>query len=51
MGFVEGSDRGQRMLFPESVDDYITGDNPVRFIEAFVESQDLIKLGFTHAIP
>jgi hypothetical protein len=37
------------MLFPESVEDYVTEDNPVRFIDAFVASLDLAELGFAHA--
>ena len=28
--FVEGLDRGQGTLFPASLDDYVTEDNPVR---------------------
>ena len=39
------------MLFPESVEDYITEDNPVRFIDAFASSLDLAELGFTRAEP
>ena len=30
-----------------SLEDKIAADNPVRFIEAFVDSIDLFKLGFT----
>jgi transposase len=39
------------MLFPETLDDYITEDNPVRFNDAFVYSLDLAQLGFAHATP
>jgi transposase len=39
------------MLFPDSVEDYITADNPVRFIDAFVSGLDLGQLGFTRAQP
>ena len=28
--FIEGLDRGQSTLFPASLDDYVTEDNPVR---------------------
>jgi transposase len=49
--FIEGQDRSQTTLFPESLDDYITEDNPVRFIDAFVETLDLEGLGFLRAIP
>jgi len=39
------------LLFPESVDDYIEENNPLRFIDAYVASLDLAALGFTHAVP
>jgi len=35
---VEGVDRGQTTLFPESLDDRIGEDNPVRVIDAFVDA-------------
>jgi transposase len=44
--FVEGLDRGQGTLFPEVLDDFVEGNNPVRVIEAFVEALDLGGLGF-----
>ncbi len=50
-GFVEGIDRGQATLFPASLEDYITEDNPVRAIDAFVEGLDLRRLGFTRVDP
>ena len=31
--FIEGTDRGQSTLFPEILEDWIGGDNPVRVIE------------------
>ena len=49
MGFIRGEDRQQITMFPEAVDDYISGDNPVRFIDEFVRSLDLEKLGFKRA--
>ena len=49
MRYIQGVDRNQSLMFPECVEDYITDDNPVRFIDAYVESLDLVKLGFTHA--
>jgi transposase len=39
------------MLFPESVDDYIGPDNPIRVIDAFVEQLNLEVLGFGRATP
>ena len=44
-----GKDRRQSVLFPEIVDEYVSAENPVRFIEAYVESLDLLGLGFEHA--
>ena len=51
MDYLRGVNLDQVMLFPESVEDYITEDNPVRFIDAFVSSLDLAQLGFTRAPP
>jgi transposase len=51
MGFVQGVNRNQLVMFPESLDDYIAQDNPVRFIDAFVDTLDLQALRFKHAVP
>ena len=51
MGHLEGLERDQMTLFPEALDHYVSQENPVRFIDAFVESLDLEQLGFTHAVP
>ena len=49
--FVEGVDRGQTTLFPESLDDWVSDDNPVRVIDAFVGALDLRALGFDGVLP
>ena len=49
MSYIEGVFRNQGMLFPDTVDEYIDEDNPVRFIDIFIDSLDLKALGFTHA--
>ncbi len=49
--FVEGLDRNQTTLFPECLDDWIEEDNPVRVIDAFVDSIDLGELGFDGVVP
>lgn len=46
MTYIAGHDRSQLLLLPESVDDYVGADNPVRFIEAFVDGLDLAEFGF-----
>jgi transposase len=49
--FIEGADRTQSTLLPDCLDDYITADNPVRAVDAFVEELDLKELGFEGAEP
>ena len=49
--FIEGADRNQIALLPECLDDYISEDNPVRAVDAFVEELDLKQLGFAGADP
>jgi transposase len=49
--FVEGLDRGQGTIFPETLDDFVAEDNGVRVVEAFVESLDLGALGFSGVDP
>lgn len=44
--FVAGESRSQTTLFPELLDDFVSEDNPVRAIEAFVDALDLKQLGF-----
>ena len=44
-----GLDRSQTLLFPERLEEYITAENPVRFLDAFVGSLDLSALGFAKA--
>ncbi len=38
-------DRQQKTLFPQSIDEYIPGDAPVRAYDAFVDALDLEQLG------
>lgn len=49
--FVEGADREQSTLFPESLDDWIDEDNAVRVVDAFVNQLDLAALGFLRVNP
>jgi len=50
MEHIQGSDREQMTLFPEALDDYIARDNPVRFLDVFIDSLDLKSLGFEHLV-
>ncbi len=49
MAHISGRNRSQQLLLPESIEDYIGPDNPVRFIDAFVDSLDLDAIGFVRA--
>ncbi len=48
---IDGVHRKQTILFPDTLDQYVDEENPVRFIDAFVDNLNLEKLGFKHAIP
>jgi transposase len=50
MPHIQGASRDIVLLFPPSLDEYITDENPVRFVDAFVDQLDLQALGFTRAI-
>ena len=51
MGFIPGSDRTQPLLLPARIDDYVAADAPVRVIDAFVDSLNLLNLGFERTRP
>jgi transposase len=44
--FIEGQDRHQVTLLPESLDEFIAEDNAVRVVDAFVNALDLTEMGF-----
>jgi len=46
MSYITGFDRTQTSLFPQSIDQIIEKDNPVRFIDLFVNSIKAEKYGF-----
>jgi transposase len=49
--FIEGENRFQSTLFPESLEDYIAEDNSIRVVDAFVDKLNLKELGFDRAEP
>jgi len=51
MGYIQGENRNQIILFPDSLDEYIEAENPVRVIDAYVDSLELFDLGFTKSTP
>jgi transposase len=50
MGYIKGEDRNQIILFPESIDEYISENSSVRVIDAYVDQIDIEKLGFQKAV-
>jgi transposase len=50
MTHIAGHLRSQILLLPESLDDYVGAENPVRFIEAFVDGLDMTAAGFARVI-
>jgi len=46
--YINGISRDQLYLFENKLDDMISGTNPVRFIDEYVNKLDLIELGFSN---
>jgi transposase len=46
MGYIKGNERGQSILFPATVEEYIEEENAVRAIAAFLGRVNFAKLGF-----
>ena len=51
MAYIQGENRQQITLFPEAIDEYISEENPVRVIEVFVNSLNMLELGFLRTDP
>ena len=49
--FIESQDRRQATLLPDSLEDYVTDDNPVRVIDVFIAELDLAAMGFAGVAP
>lgn len=49
--YIECAARDQIALLPESLEDYVGVENPVRVIDVFVDELDLAHLGFERAAP
>lgn len=49
MSYISGENRNQSILFPESLEEYITPDNPVRIIDEQVTQLDSKALQFKRA--
>ncbi len=46
MPYITGEDRDQMIMFPAVIDEYISEENEVRVVDAFVETLNIEELGF-----
>lgn len=46
MAYIKGDDRNQISLLPDCLEDFVSAENPVRVVDAFVEQLDIAALGF-----
>ena len=51
MTYIKGQSRKQIILLPDCIDDLIGQDNPVRVIDAFVDSLNIEEAGFQRSKP
>lgn len=51
MGYKQGENRKQYILFPNCLEEFIKEDAPVRLFDAFVDSLDMGKLEFIRSKP
>jgi transposase len=49
--YKQGKNRSEEAALPQRIEDFVSSDNPVRAIEAFVETLNLAKLGFENTEP
>jgi transposase len=49
MSYINGTELGQHVLFPSTLDEYLDETNPVRAIAAFIEALDFAALEFVRA--
>lgn len=51
MGYINGTERSQQIMFPDVLDDYVEENNTVRGVAAFVEYLNFKELEFVRAEP
>ena len=51
MKYIIGQEREQIMLLPDCIDDLIGQNNPVRVIDAFIDSLNIDELDFKRSVP
>ena len=48
--YITGEDRNQIILFPESIDEYVSDNNSIRIIDEYINQLNLKRLGFKRAV-
>lgn len=51
MRHIQGENRFQTTLLPESLEDFVGVNHPVRVIDAYIDSLSMLDLGFSKATP
>ena len=46
MSYIQGFNRKQAILIPETIEQLIAENNSVRFIDAFINLQNIVAFGF-----
>ena len=46
MRYIQGADRNQIVLLPDTLNEYVSADNEVRAIDIFIDSLDIGAMGF-----
>jgi transposase len=49
MEYICGEDREQAILLPDSIEEYVDDNNTVRVIDAYINSLNLMDMGFSKA--
>jgi transposase len=50
MGYIEGENRNQIILFPESIDEYVSDNNSIRIIDEYIKQLNMESLHFQRAV-
>lgn len=51
MEYIRGEDRNQVQMLPDSIEEYVSEENAVRVIDAYINSLNMQELGFKNAGP
>ena len=49
--YIKGEERGQLVLFSETIEDRISSDNPVRVIDMYVDNLSMEEIGIKRSTP